>query len=425
MKKSFVIKGTICHTPELGKLEIREDAYVVCEDGICAGVFGELPERFADLPLLDHTGKAVIPGLVDLHIHAPQYAIRGTGYDHELLEWLYQNTFPEEMHYADPDYANRAYDMFTEKMRRSATTRAVIFGTIHREATLGLMEKMERSGLVTYVGKVNMDRNAPEGLLEKDALAAAEDTRQFILEAQEKGFARTKPIITPRFVPSCSDQLLKKLGELSLEYRLPVQSHLSENKDEVQLVQELVPEAAFYGDAYDRYHLFGGRMPAVMAHCVHSSPAEVERIKQNGVWVAHCPASNMNLTSGIAPMRRYLSQGLRCGLGTDVSAGTSASMFRAVTDAIQVSKLYRRYIDPDCKPLTFAESLFLASKGGGAFFGKVGSFEKGYEFDALILSDESEPVPRSLRAVDRLERIFYLGLDQAGIVQKFVAGREI
>ena len=146
---------------------------------------------------------------------------------------------------------------------------------------------------------------------------------------------------------------------------------------------------------------------------------------ENGVWIAHCPASNTNIASGIAPVRRYLEQGLRIGLATDVAGGDSESMFRAVTDAIRVSKLYWRYIDRDAKPLTFPESFYLATKGGGSFFGKAGSFEDGYAFDAVVLDDSGEPGAHSLPTAERLERAFYLRLDRQGIVMKIVDGQKI
>ena len=228
--------------------------------------------------------------------------------------------------------------------------------------------------------------------------------------------------MTPRFVPTCTDELMAALGQIRKEYGLPVQSHLSENPGEVELVRQLEPEAAFYGDAYDRHGLFGKDGNTVMAHCVYSTPEEIRRIRENGVWVAHCPSSNMNIASGIAPVRRYLEAGIRVGLGTDVAGGTSESMFRAVTDAIQMSKMYWRYIDSGARPLTFPESFYLATKGGGSFFGKAGSFEEGYAFDALVLDDSAEPCAHPLPVRDRLERAFYLQLDRQGIVMKIADG---
>ena len=421
----FILKGNICHTPQADSLTIKENAYLICEGGVCRGIFDVIPEPYKNLEVIDCTGKLIIPGMTDLHTHAPQYAFCGTGMDYELMEWLNRITFPEEMLYADEEYALRAYEIFAGKVKRSAASRIVLFGTIHPNSTLILMDLMEQSGLVTYVGKVNMDWNAPPGLTEESASRSAADTRFFIEEAIRRGYQRTRPVITPRFAVSCTDELMKELGKIRKEFDLPVQSHLSENPGEIDLVRQLVPEAHFYGDAYDRFGLFGGEGNTVMAHCIYSGPEETERIKSNGVWVAHCPSSNMNLSSGIAPVRRYLEKGIRIGLGTDIGAGTSESLFRAVTDAIQVSKLYWRYIDQKAKPLSFSESFYLATKGGGSFFGKVGSFEEGYSFDALVLDDSIEPAAHSMGSKDRLERAFYQELDRNGIVMKFVDGRQI
>ena len=421
----FILKGHICFAPEAGCLEIREDAYAVCTEGVCRGVYDAVPEAFRGLEVIDCGGKLVMPGMTDLHIHAPQFAYRGTGMDYELLDWLQQIAFPEEMRYADSEYAAAAYSVFAEKMKQSATTRAVIFGTLHTDASLILMDRMEKSGIISFVGKVNMDRDAPLKLREKDVPSAAAETERFIKESAARGYRNTRPIITPRFVPSCTDALMEELGRIRKAYNLPVQSHLSENPGEVELVGRLEPEAAFYGDAYDRHGLFGRGGNTVMAHCVYSVPEEVQRIRDNGVWIAHCPSSNMNISSGIAPVRRYLEKGIRIGLGTGVAGGTCESMFRAVTDAIQVSKMYWRYIDQEAKPLTFPESFYLATKGGGTFFGKAGSFEEGYAFDALVLDESAEPSARPLPVRDRLERAFYLGLDRTGIEIKIADGQII
>ena len=148
-------------------------------------------------------------------------------------------------------------------------------------------------------------------------------------------------------------------------------------------------------------------------------------MRKNGVFVAHCPASNMNLTSGIAPIRKYLDLGLNVGLGSDVAGGHSDSIFRAITDAIQVSKMYFRMVDEEYKPLIFSEAFYLATKGGGEFFGTVGSFETGYEFDAVIMDDTLLPHPQSLNLAERMERAVYLGLDEKGVIAKFVAGNKI
>lgn len=403
---------------------IAPNGYLVCENGVCRGVFAELPAAYGALPFEDMEDRFILPGFVDLHTHAPQSAFRGTGMDMELVEWLTAHAFPEESRYADLAYAEKAYRIFTDELVRSATTRAVIFATVHTPATLLLMDLLEQAGLGAYVGKVNMDRNAPPPLCEASAARSAADTTAWLDQCRQRGYKTVRPILTPRFIPSCSDELLAALGALQKRYGVPVQSHLSENISEIEWVKELCPQAAFYGQAYDRFGLFGANGPAVMAHCVHSGDAELELIRQRGVFIAHCPQSNMNLASGIAPVRRYLDRGLRMGLGTDAAGGASLSMLRAVSDAIQCSKLLWRLAEPTLAPLKLSEALYLATKGGGAFFGRVGSFEDGYAFDAVVLDDAALPHPQPLTPAQRLERLVYLA-DDRHICAKWVDGRRL
>ncbi len=430
MNNSFVIKGNICQTMTPEALDLHENAFAVCVDGVSRGVFETLPEEYADLPLYDCGDALIFPGMVDLHVHAPQYAFRGMCMDLELMDWLNRYTFPEEEKYEDLEYAHVAYGMFVDAVRRGATTRSCIFATRHRFATELLMELMEESGLVSYVGKVNMDREASAALVEESAEASAYDTFGWINATKDK-FINTKPILTPRFIPCCTDKLMEELREIQMTYGIPVQSHLSESKGEIEFVKFLRPNNPFYGDSYNEYDLFGKNddintdVKTVMAHCVWSTEDEVELMRKNGVFVAHCPASNMNLTSGIAPIRKYMELGLNVGLGSDVAGGHTDSMFRAITDAIQVSKLYFRLVDEGCKPLVFSEAFYLATKGGGAFFGKVGSFEEGYEFDAVVMDDSVLAHPQRLTLAERVERAVYLGLDEKKIDAKFVAGRKI
>lgn len=419
--ESFALKGTICCSAGPRELAVYENSYAICVDGISGGVFGEIPEEFAHLPVLDYGESLIVPGLVDLHIHAPQYTFRGTGMDMELMDWLRQQAFPEEAQFESVDYAEGAYEIFARQLKNSATTRAVIFGTRHGPATEVLMEKLEQTGLVTFVGKVNMDQEAPQPLVEEGPEAAAADTLRW-LERTTDRFERTKPILTPRFIPSCSRPLLERLGRMRQKYHLPVQSHLSENPEEIALVGRLFPEEASYGHCYERFGLLGE--DTIMAHCVYSGPEEVALLKERGVFVAHCPASNTNLASGIAPIRAYLDGGLRVGLGSDVAGGHTESMFRTMTDAIQVSKLYWRLVDQASRPLCFAEAFYLATLGGGAFFGKVGSFAPGYEFDALVVEEENMPRWSGMTARQRLEQYAYLEKDGA-LRAKFVRGRQI
>lgn len=412
----FAIKGNIFYTPTPGALCVCPESYLVCENGLVAGVYPQLPDAYKDIPVEDFGQKLILPGLVDLHLHAAQFAYRGLGMDLELLDWLEANAFPEECRFNNLDYAKSAYTLFAQQLKESATTRACIFGTLHRPATLLLMELLEQTGLHCFVGKVNMDRNSPDYLRETTQ-ESLHETRRWLEECRH--LSRSKPMLTPRFTPTCTDELMAGLSKLQQEFQLPFQSHLSENLPEIEWVKELCPGTEFYGEAYNQFGLFGGSCPTVMAHCVWSGPEEQALMKENGVFIAHCPQSNMNISSGIAPVKKHLLDGQRVGLGSDVAGGAHLSLFRAMTDAIQCSKLRWRLVDQQLPALTMPEALYMATKGGGQLWGKVGSFEPGYAFDAIVMDDSQLPTTRTCTLAERLERVVYLsdGLPTAKYVQ--------
>lgn len=420
----FILKGNIVYSKNKDELRILKDHYLISESGLVKGVFEKVPPEYAQVSVSDYGECLIIPGLTDLHVHAPQYTFRAMGMDMELLEWLETNTFPEEAKYQDLEYARRAYRIFTDNLKRSATTRACIFGTIHRDATLLLMDQLEQSGLVTYVGKVNMDCNCPDYLREESAEESGIQTVEWIKDVLHKKYQNTMPILTPRFTPSCSDELMENLKKIQMYYQIPVQSHLSENPGEIAWVKELCPWSEFYGDAYDRFGLFGADCKTVMAHCVYSGKEEQQRMKENGVFIAHCPESNMNLSSGVAPVRTFLEEGLHVGIGSDVAGGSTENLFKAMALAIQASKLRWRMQDDSLKPLTLEEVFYIATKGGGEFFGNVGSFEPGFELDAVVLDDTRIVHSQNLDVRARLERMIYLA-DEREVRAKYVRGREI
>jgi guanine deaminase len=401
-----------------------EGGFLVCEDGKSRGVFAALPREYEGFPLADYADCLIIPGLVDLHVHAPQFAFRGLGLDMKLLEWLGVYAFPEEAKYSDLDYARTAYSDFADDLARGPNTRAVVFATVHTPATSLLMEMLETTGLVTAVGKVNMDRNAPPGVMEESAERSAADTEAWIADVAARNYVNTTPILTPRFIPSCSDKLMRRLKELQRRYSLPVQSHLSENAAEIEWVRELCPQAQFYGDAYARFGLFGADTPTIMAHCVHSGDEEIALMMENGVWIAHCPQSNTNLSSGIAPVRKFLDRGLEVGLGSDVAGGSDTSIFRVMRSAVEVSKLRSLQSGDQERPLSAAEAFYLGTAGGGSFFGKVGGFAPGFEFDALIIDDSSLKAPFGLTIEERAARVINYADDRC-IVAKYARGNRV
>ncbi len=411
----FVLKGDFVQSRNQTELSCTENAYLVCIQGKSQGVFSLLPEAFEHLPLLDHSGKLILCGLVDLHLHAPQYTFRGMGMDLELLDWLNTYTFPEEGKYENMAYAQKAYDIFIEDLQNSPTTRFSAFATVHPESTLYLMEQLEKRGLAGLVGLVSMNRNAPGFLCQEKPLETLES---WLLDCQK--FQTIQPICTPRFIPSCSQDLLEGIGVLQGKHKLSLQSHLSENLGEIAWVRELVPRAKNYGEAYDLFACFGSQGKTIMAHCVHSNQEEMALMKERGIFVAHCPESNNNLASGIAPISQYLNQGLCVGLGSDIAGGHNLSLFSQMATALQVSKLRWRLVDQNFPPLSVAQVYYLATRGGGAFFGLVGALDQGFDFDVIVLEEPKSTQEISLE--QRLERVIYLG---GTLIEKYVQGRKI
>ena len=420
MKKIY--KAHILFTKEKDHFEVLENGYVAVEDGVVAGVVSDpkmLSDQWNGAEIIDFGNCLLIPAMNDMHVHAPQYRNQGIAMDMELLPWLQNYTFPEETKYADPVYAERMYRRFVHDLWRFGTMRACVFATIHTESTRLLMQLFREAGMGAFVGKVGMNRNCPEGLSES-VEEMVKGYEKLIADSSSKT-ELVRPIITPRFVPSCTPEMLRACGQLAAKYQLPVQSHLSENKDEIAWVHQLEPEATCYGDAYNRYGLFG-QTPTIMAHCVWTEGQELELMKRNNVMVAHCPTSNFNVASGMAPIRKFLNEGLRVGLGSDISGGHVLSIFRVMVYAIQVSKMHYQQ-NHQSQFLTLSEAFWMATKSAGSFFSRVGSFEPGYEFDALVIDDSNLNFDR-YSLPERLERYIYLG-DDRQIIHRFCRGMEI
>lgn len=415
-----IYKGNILFTKNKDKFEIVKQGYIVVIDGKVENVYIELPNEYNDIEIIDYNDKLIIPGMNDLHCHAPQFRNLGMAMDKELIPWLNNYTFPEESKYADTSYATKMYQRFIKEIWKVGTTRIAVFATVHKDASMKLLDLFKESGLGAFVGKVNMNMHCPDALLE-DTNQSIIDTKEIIEKYNYKN-SIVKPIITPRFIPSCNSELLQGVGDLAIEYNIPTQSHLSENLGEIQWVKELQPEAKFYGDAYNRFNLFG-QTPTLMAHCVYSSKEELDLMKQNNVMAVHCPTSNLNVGSGVMPIRNFLDSDIALSFGSDMSGGHDLSIFKMMVYAIQASKLWWVNTDKKLDFLTLSEAFYIATKGGGSFFGNVGSFEKGYDFDALVI-DDSELNHDDYSLLERLERFIYIG-DDRHILHRYVCGKKI
>ena len=413
-----ILKGHIVSTPALGKLEIIENGYLVAEDGIIVGAYPTLPQEYKGCAVEDYGNQLILQSFSDMHLHAPQYAMLGMGMDMPLIDWLNTYTFPTEANFADTEKARAIYKKLAAELVSNGTTRVVMFSSLHREATLVLMEELEKAGVTGFVGKVNMDRNGGENYQE----TTAESMEETVKWLEQCDFEHVKPVITPRFTPTCTNELMEFLGKLAAEKDLPIQSHLSENTGEIAWVKELHLDCAQYWETYAKYNMWNDR--TVMAHCVWSDERERKAIKDAGVWVAHCGNSNLNLISGYMPIRTMLNEGMKITLGSDIAGGDQISMFDVTASTIRGSKARKMMDNWETDFLTVPEAYYLATSAASEFFGEKPGFSAGNPLHAIVVSDDRLPAVRELTVQERFERCIYRR--QSNAVQAvWSAGRKV
>ena len=399
--ETTIIKGNIISTPEFGKVEITENGYLIAESGKIKGIYQKLPQECEGKVIEDYGDALVMQSFSDMHLHAPQYPMLGMGMDMPLLEWLHTYTFPTEACFKDNEFARKTYHRLAHELAAKGTTRVCMFSSIHREATLILMEELENAGITGYVGKVNMDRNGGENYQETTEESIAETVKWL----EECNFEHIKPMITPRFTPSCSNELMQELGRIAKEKNLPIQSHLSENTGELSLVKELHPDCSHYWETYQKYGLWNDQ--TLMAHCVWSDEQERKAIKDTGVWAVHCQSSNENLVSGYAPVRVMLNEGVNVVFGSDIAGGDHLSMFKNITAAIRASKARRIMDNWKTEFLSVKEAFYLGTSAAAPFFGEKPGFAPGNMLHAIVVEDETLPMVRPLSVQERFERCVY------------------
>ncbi|KAG7489502.1 guanine deaminase [Solea senegalensis] len=369
-----------------------------------------------------------MPGMIDSHIHASQYSYAGTALDLPLLQWLSTYTFPVESRFKDLEFAKKVYTQVVKRTLRNGTTTACYFATIHTDASLLLGQIANEFGQRALVGKVCMDRNNSVKHYRETTQESQEETCRFIVELLNKKYPLVKPVVTPRFAPSCTGALLGQLGSIAKNNHLHIQSHVSENIEEVNLVKELFPESESYTDVYHKYNLLTDK--TVLAHGCHLTDKELDLLRETGASLSHCPSSNFSLCSGVLNVRNVLNRKVKLGLGTDVAGGYSASMLDAVRRTLDASKVLTIQ-DPDHDTLTFEEVFRLATLGGSQALSlddQTGNFVVGKDFDALRVNVAAPGAPIDLIQSEEpkilLEKFLNLG-DDRNIVEVFVAGRRV
>lgn len=411
--------GNILFSPRLGELTALPGGYVAVEEGgVVQGAYAQLPQALAGCPVEELGEGLLIPAFNDLHLHASQLPTAGLGYDGDAGEWFNDYTYPTEQRWStDPDYADRVNRDLIHALWENGIMGSVIMGATGAGSTRDLMEKLMGSGLGAYVGKMNSDHEA-FGEAQESTEESMARTRELMDWARGKS-ELVQYILSPEFVPATSEELLDYLGRKAGEENLPVQSHMSEGEGDLEMVRRRFPQEKLYGYVWDRYGLFG-QTPTVMAHCSYVTDEELELMAKRGVFIAFCPNAIQHIPGDrFLPVRKALDMGVPLGLGSDIGGGHTLNMLQNMAAAIQVSKT----LCPG-RGLSGAEAFYLATKGGGAFFGKVGSFEPGYRFNALVMDDRALNGHREYTLAERLQRLIYCG-DPRHIARRFCAGREV
>ncbi|MCG8612272.1 MAG: guanine deaminase [Pseudomonadales bacterium] len=396
-----------------------EDGLLVIENGLvkALGDASTLLAASPDLPVIDYSGHLIIPGLIDTHIHFPQVEVIAS-HGEQLLDWLNNYTFPTERKFADPGYAAEMATFFLDELFRNGTTTALVFGTVHAASVEAFFTASHGKNARMICGKVMMDRNAPDFLCDT-AESSYQDSKALIEKWHHTG--RQLYAVTPRFAITSTPEQLAKAGQLCEEYPdVYLQTHISENKDEVAFVQSLFPESKDYLDVYDQFGLLGPR--SVFAHGVHLTPREHARFRETGSSVSFCPTSNLFLGSGLLDIAKLEQEKVTYSVATDVGGGTSFSMLHTLNEAYKVCQLNGHSLCP-------LKSLYLATLGNAKSLqleDKIGSFNLGNEADFAVLDFNCTPLMRlkqskSTTLKEKLFSMIILGDDRA-IKATYVAG---
>lgn len=414
-----VYRGAVLHSIDPDRVELLAPGRIEVDAGGTIRRVGHesewSPSDLKGSRHVDYGDRLLLPGLVDAHVHIPQIDIIGVESEH-LIDWLQDHIFTEEAANADPAIARDRARRCFEQMIRSGTTACAAFSSVHTEATRIAFEEAERAGLRAIIGKVLMNREAPEELLEPADTALA-DTERLIREWSGRD-DRLDVAVTPRFGISCTDDLLEGAGKLAESTGTRVQTHLSENKGELEVIAKLFPDARDYTDVYDRAKLL--RPGCILAHCIHLEDDEIQRLAACEAAAVYCPDSNFFLHSGRFRIDAVRKHGVTVALGSDVGAGTSFSLFEAMKMG---NYMQRTQVDP-------AYLFYLATLGGARALGwehKIGNFRAGKAADFLVLDSQDLLRGRSVDEWDLRELLSILihRGHRAQIDRVFVQGRAL
>ncbi|MEE9327199.1 MAG: guanine deaminase [Cocleimonas sp.] len=372
-------RGEILHFLNEERYEYFEDGLLLIENGYVKAL-GQTDDLVKDLPediaITDHPDALIVPGFVDTHVHFPQCEIIAS-YGEQLLEWLETYTFPAEQNFSNPEYAETVADFFLDQLLSNGTTTALVFGTVHPQSVDAFFSEAQQRNLRMICGKVMMDRNAPDELLDTPG-SSYQQSRDLIEKWHNKD--RLRYAVTPRFAPTSTAEQLEMAERLLQEFPdVHFQTHLSENKKECEWVKQLFPESKNYLDVYDHYNLLGKR--SVFAHGIHLQEQEWQRLAETDSALSFCPRSNLFIGSGLFQLHKAKQHNVKTGLGTDVGGGDSFSILQTINEAYKTQQLQGN-------SLSAFDSFYLATLGGAKALDlddKIGNFEVGKEADFVVL----------------------------------------
>ncbi|MDQ0561771.1 guanine deaminase [Rhizobium mesoamericanum] len=407
---------------DTGSYLYESDGGLLIKDGliIACGAYDKVSAQApADVRSVDHRPHLIMPGFIDMHLHFPQMQVIAS-YAANLLEWLNTYTFPEECRFVESDHAQRIAGHFYDELVRHGTTTAVAYCSVHKTSADAFFAEALKRNMRMVGGKVMMDRNAPQGLLDTPQMGY-DETRQIISEWHGKG--RNHVAITPRFAITSTPAQMEATQALACEFPdLHIQTHLSENHEEIRFTCELYPEAIDYTDIYARYGLLGDK--TLFGHCIHLSDREADAMSEAGSVAVHCPTSNLFLGSGLFPLKALArrQKPVRIGVATDIGGGSSYSMLRTMDEAYKIQQLLGERLNPlesyYCMTLGNAQSLSLADR--------IGTLDVGSDADIVVLNAAATPaMALKMEVVKTLpEELFLLQTmgDDRAIVETYVAG---
>ncbi|XP_014246516.1 guanine deaminase isoform X2 [Cimex lectularius] len=431
----IIIQGPIVHSVSKDRITALENKLIAVKDGKIVALedsecMDEIRRMIGDNFIFFklEPGMFLCPGFIDGHIHAPQFPNVGLGMDKSLLDWLSTYTIPLEKKYKDVNFSETVYNYVVDTTLKCGTTTACYFSTIFKNNSKLLAEIVRRKGQRALIGKVNMNQNSVLDYFEETD-ESLKETEEFVKDVFELNSSLVEPVITPRFAISCDKDLLKKLGSLAEKYDLYVQSHISENLEEIKLTMELFPDCANYADVYDKAGLLTNK--TILAHGVHLLDDELLLLSRRGTAIVHCPNSNTYLKSGLCDVKRLLDNKIKVALGTDVSGGISLSIMDAMRTTLATSN-HLSILGKQVKPLTYHEAFYLATLGGAEALNKektIGNFQVGKDFDALVVDMEVKVGSMSCslathNLLELVQKFIYLG-DDRNIKMVFVQGKPV